>query len=347
MAEILGIGTTDMPFIRMNGSLSGLLRSALAGDLLQGPMKDPANWPEPMRKEWGADEGLAAGEEAKLKQEPHFRKIKQALDDFKPDFIVDWSKDHMESLKSYALPQYWIQAHEETQYKPFAGMANFGLENRFGEDPERVVTLKGHQAGALHLVRGLQDEGFDPTYSTEQLHPGGLTHTFAGVAVHLDWDKREFETPFVPFPIDPFGPRARRAEGLGPMEPGNPLPLSPKRAFALGRAVARVLKASPWRVALVAGTGWSHTQNTSWEKNWVHPHMEGDRKRYDEWASNRFDTWDNFTYEDLEEYGQWEHLCWIVLAGAMTELGAKVEYSDFQENWCFNSNWVNTIFSVA
>ena len=51
--------------------------------------------------------------------------------------------------------------------------------------------------------------------------------------------------------------------------------------------------------------------------------------------------------DELEEFGQWEMLCWIALAGAMTEIGAEVRHSDFQEGWIFNSNWVNTIFSVA
>lgn len=130
--------------------------------------------------------------------------------------------------------------------------------------------------------------------------------------------------------------------------PEMPMPLSPKCAFALGGAIARVLRAIPWKVVLVAGTGWSHTQNTNWGRNWVHPHMENDLMRYSEWSDSKFSNWgETFTYGKLEAYGQWEHLCWIVLAGAMTELGSKIVYSDFQQNWCFNSNWVNTIFSVV
>jgi len=31
----------------------------------------------------------------------------------------------------------------------------------------------------------------------------------------------------------------------------------------------------------------------------------------------------------------------------MTEVGAKVIHSDLEENWSYNSNWVNTIFSAA
>ena len=110
-------------------------------------------------------------------------------------------------------------------------MGDWGLVNRFGEDPDELVTLKGHQDGALYLVRGLQDEGFDPMHSTEQMRPARITHTFAGVAVHLDWDKREFDTPFIPMPIDPFGPRDRRPEGLA----GNAYAALTQVCFCIGR----------------------------------------------------------------------------------------------------------------
>lgn len=344
MAELLGLGITDFPFLRTSGSMAGVLKMALArGEHMKPEMKDPANWPAPMRAEWGEDEGLTASGPARERQVQNLKRIKAALDDFGPDFIIIWSKDHMESLKQFALPPYWIQAHDRVQTKPFSG----GAPNVFGEDPERVVTIEGHPQGAKYLIRGLQQAGLAPAYSLEALHPNGLTHTFQGGVVYLDWERREFQTPVVPFPIDPFGPRERLPEGMAPLQPDHLYPIPASRAFELGAATARILRASPWRVALVAATGWSHTQNTSWERGWVHPQMEGDRRRYEEWASNKFDTWHNFTYEELEEYGQWEHLCWIALAGAMTEAGAKVIFSDYQENWCFNSNWVNTIFSVA
>jgi hypothetical protein len=35
-----------------------------------------------------------------------------------------------------------------------------------------------------------------------------------------------------------------------------------------------------------------------------------------------------------------------MLAGAMSEIGAKVAWSDYAEYWAFNQNMVNTIFDV-
>ncbi|MDA1215313.1 MAG: hypothetical protein O2812_00375 [Chloroflexi bacterium] len=356
MAEILGIGTTDFPMLRETpGGMTGVLYSGLStGTHYKPETKDPKNWPEPMQKEWSDDFGRAAGIEKQQRQFEMLRKIRGTIDDFKPDFILIWSKDARESLGNYCIAPYVVQAHEEVQCRLFDGSIGaslFGLDkplgNAFGQDPERMATIKGHPVGALHLVRGLQDAGLNPTYSTEARHPNGLAHTFCGVVTHLDIDRFEFPYPVVPVSVNPFATRQRGSDGLAPLNPNDPKPISPKHAFDLGRATARILRASPWRVVLCAGVGWSHAQNTSWERQWVHPDMEGDRKFHEQWKNNQFDKWDQITAEDLEKTANWELVNWIALAGAMTELGAKVEFSDLQENWAFNSNWVNTIFSVA
>ncbi|HEY3115680.1 MAG TPA: hypothetical protein VGK54_02960 [Chloroflexota bacterium] len=346
MAELLGLGTTDQPYMRMiDPLLSSPLKGALKSERIRPELKDPKNWPAEMRELWGDDEGASGGRRARERQIPQFRKLRAALDDFQPDFILVWAKDGGESLKQFARPPFWIQAHTETHTKLYTSLGR--KENLFGEDADRLITIPGHPDGAKYLVRGLIEHGFDPTFSLEPMHEDGLAHTFKGVVFHLDWDKREFATPVVPVSVDPFGTRRRGQDGMSPLTSEDVLPISAERAFELGRATARVLRASPWRVALVAGTGWSHANNTSWERSWIHPDMESDRRRHDEWASNKFDRWGSFTYAELEEFGQWEMLCWIALAGAMSEIGAKVQHSDFQEGWIFNSNWVNTIFSVA
>ena len=346
MAEILGLGTTDFPLARMEDEFfTMILQQALKSEHMCPELRDPKNWPAAMQEEWGDDQGRSAGREAREYLVGQWRRLKAALDDFQPDFILVWSKDHLESLGRYAVPKYWIQAHEQVAIKPYT---QFGSpKNIFGEDPDKEVIVKGHPAGAKFLVRGLQVGGFDPTYSVEPMHPGGLAHTFVGLTTHLDWDRREFKTPIVPFPIDPFGPRLRLPEGMEPLPPGHPMPLTSQRAFDLGRATARVLHESPWRVAIVAGVAWSHTQNTSWERCWIHPDQEADKRRYQEWVNGEYASWRDWSFEDMEEHGQAEHLCWIALAGAMTELGAKLQYSDLRLQWTPPSEWVNSIFTVA
>lgn len=344
MAEILGIGTTDMPFLRTKGSMGGVLLNALQnGTHMRPEDKDPANWPEPMRREWDEDNGMAGGDLLREHQVPNMQRISKAVSDFRPDFQIVWCKDHMESFKNHLMPQYYLGAWETVNVKPFGGRSG----NQWDESPDRVVTLKGHPDGAKTIIRALQEANLGPAYSLESMHPNGLAHTHAGAIVHLDWDKRTFETPTIVIGVDPFGPRERGADGLSPLQPDHLYPIQPERAFEVGRVIGRTLRQSPWRVALCAATGWSHTQNTDWNKHWVHPHHEGDRKRYEEWKNNQFDKWaENFSHEDMEECGQWEHLCWIMLAGAMAEIGAKVAWSDYAEYWAFNQDMVNTIFEV-
>ena len=349
MGEILGLGTTDFPRLRaQDPNMNGPFKGTLNGKNLKEEMKDPKNWPAAMQAEWGDDEGLVTGQKARAHQIEQFEKLRGELDAFKPDFILAWSKDSRESLKNFSVPQFWIQAHDSLTAKVFQGPGGRESgETFFGQDFDREVDLPGHPEGARHLIRGLQEAGFDPAYATEAMHPTGLAHTFCGVVTHLDWGKWEFETPFVPFPIDPFGLRQRGPDGCEPLTEKTLPPITAQRAFDLGRNTARILKASPWKVALVAGVGWAHANNTSWEKSWVHPDIEADKVRYDEFAANKFDTWNKFTPEEFEEHGQWELLCWIALAGAMTELGAKIKWSDFEAHYIFNSVWVNCAFNVA
>jgi hypothetical protein len=166
--------------------------------------------------------------------------------------------------------------------------------------------------------------------------------------LHLDWDKRELKTPLVPFAGDPFGfLRTRNAEGLSPWIKENPRPLLPKEAFALGRAIARTYRESPWRVALIAGVDWSHANDSGWERERIHPDVQADLRRYEEWKANKFTSWaEDWTFEEMEEHAQWELLVTIILAGAMTELGSRMVSSDFQAGWTFNDNFVTTLFEA-
>src|SRR5438034_202291 len=118
MAELLGLGTTDQPYMRMIDSLlSSPLKGALKSERIRPELKDPKNWPAPMREWWGDDEGTSGGRRARERQIEQFRKLRAALDDFRPDFILIWAKDDGESLKQFARPAFWIQAHPETHTK--------------------------------------------------------------------------------------------------------------------------------------------------------------------------------------------------------------------------------------
>ena len=61
MGEILGLGMTHYP--PLNGrdeNMAYILRTVLRDPGLPERYRDPANWPEPMRREYGEDEGRAS-----------------------------------------------------------------------------------------------------------------------------------------------------------------------------------------------------------------------------------------------------------------------------------------------
>jgi len=128
-----------------------------------------------------------------------------------------------------------------------------------------------------------------------------------------------------------------RYADIVPPDAGDPPSPSPKRCFDLGAATARVLAASPWRVAVVASSSWSHAFliDAAWH---LQPDVERDRTFYDALRSEDYDMWRATTTADIEAAGQQEMLNWFCLLGAMSELGKKPTWTDFVETRVLNSN---------
>ncbi len=348
MSEILGLTLTHFPYMRLKPyHMTSVLTGNIGRGWLDKPhLKEPANWPPRMREEWGNDQGTTAGTKAQQHEIEQFRKVREALDEFNPELIVIFYRDLAENFKNFAKAPYWIHGHEQINLKLFQIFGN--RENYWEEDPDRIDTIKGSPEAAQLLTRKLQDAGLNPLLVPEPMAPLGLGHNALATILHLDWERREFKTPVLPVAIDPFGfLRTRNNEGMSPWNRDLPRPLLPREAFDLGRQIARVFKASCWRVALAAGTGWSHANDSGWEFERLHQDIEADQARYEEWRTNQFDRWgDSFNFEEMEQHAQWELLISIVIAGAMTEIGANVRYSDFYASTVLNSSWVTTIFEV-
>jgi hypothetical protein len=49
------------PLNGLDENMAGILRRVLADPGLPERYRDPASWPEPLRREWGSDGGKAAG----------------------------------------------------------------------------------------------------------------------------------------------------------------------------------------------------------------------------------------------------------------------------------------------
>jgi hypothetical protein len=89
------------------------------------------------------------------------------------------------------------------------------------------------------------------------------------------------------------GSTAHLTGGADPIAVDPPGP-NPSRCFDVGGTVARALADSPWRVALIASSSWSHAFLTA-KHHWLYPDVASDRARFDELATGNFSRWRNLT----------------------------------------------------
>lgn len=223
-------------------------------------------------------------------------------------------------------------------------------------EPGTSVAVIGCGGVGLSIIQGariagaLLEQGFDVAYAYEPLHHPGLPHAFMNTVLFLDYERRGFPHRVVPFQINCYGRRVIPAHGgmaslAEPLTPERLDPPSPssRRCFDLGAACARALAASPWRVAMIASSSWSHAFLT--EKNhYLHPDIPADRALYEALVRGDYGRWRDTPLRAVEDSGQQEMLNWFALVGAMAELGRKPDGTVFIETWVFNSNKCFAIF---
>jgi hypothetical protein len=225
--------------------------------------------------------------------------------------------------------------------------------NSWDEPPETTFHVKGHRAAGKFIASSLLGEGFDIAYAYKPLHAHGMGHAFVNSVLYMDWDRKGFPYPLVPITVNSYGRDLIRHRGT-PQTPTAAQKLSleadedppgpqPWRCFQLGAAVARAAARSPWNVALIASSSWSHSFLVA-KHGLMYPDVESDKRLYDAFVEGDWDQWRNVTIEEAEDRGHHELLNWFCLAGAMSELGRKPDYSVFQESWITNSDKVFAAF---
>ena len=158
----------------------------------------------------------------------------------------------------------------------------------------------------------------------------------------------------MPFAINCYGRKVVSQRGGVPafdkptaadndLDPPSP---SPWRLFDLGAATARILAESPYRVALLASSGWSHAFLTA-KNHYLYPDTPSDRRMYEHLRAGDYDAWRNYTTSAVEDSGQQEILNWMCLAGALSALERKPRETDFVDTWIFNSSKVFLIAPPA
>lgn len=348
MAEIMFAGVSHHPgFLYTDDHMADILRMHLKSDRVPAEVKDPATWPAEMAAEFGVDGSNATATATRHRANiiGAYRRVRQRLDEFKPDVIVLWGDDQYENFTEDLVPPFSVFIHDQFTFSPHARLRPWvqgESGNVWNEPADKTFVASGHPQAAKHLTRRLLEDGYALPYSYKPLHHEGLAHSFMNTLVYLDYDRSGFDIPVVPFHVNCYGSSFVRNKGGDTLnrpedaEPDPPAP-PPSLCFDIGAAAARIMRESPWRVAFIATSSWSHAFIT--EKNhYLYPDVEADTRRFEELSSGRFASWRDIDLADIEETGQHELLNWVCLAGAMTELGATPEVLDFSPSYIFNSS---------
>ncbi|MGH7048297.1 MAG: hypothetical protein ACREE2_18125 [Stellaceae bacterium] len=341
MGEILGLGVTHFPPLSgTDESMGRILKRVLDDPALPECYRHPAGWPAPMQEEYGSDQGLSAARRHREALVAGFRNARRVLDEFAPDLVVIWGDDQYENFKEDLIPPFSVLAYQSMTPKPWE---YYRASNAWGEPHDKVFEYSGHPEAGKYLAGKMIEAGFDVSYAYRPLHHQ-LGHAFLNTLLFLDYDRQGFPYPVLPFQVNCYGRRvvAQQAgvrslselPAEADLDPPSP---APWRCFDLGAACARIAKDSPYRVALIASSSWSHAFLTP--KNWLlYPDVPADRGLYDALVEADYAAWRERPLSAVEDSGQQEILNWMCLMGAMNALGRRPSETQFIETWIFNSS---------
>ncbi len=337
MSDILVVGITHYPPLAGKDEvMSWILKRMLQNPNLAEKYRQVTGWPAGMRAEWADDEGVSAARNHRNRLVSALRTTRKQIDAFHPDFILIWGDDQYENFREDVVPPYCVYAHESFEFGPPAN-------NVWNEPANKQFQVSGNVAAAKYLTTKLIEAGYDTAYSYKPLHHP-LGHAFANAVLYLDYDRKGFSHPIIPFTINCYGKRVIAQRGGLPMFENPPTEAqldppapTPQRLFDLGAATARILAEGPWRVVLMASSGWSHAFLTA-KNNFLYPDTPADRMLFEALRSGTYDTWRNYPAASVEESGQQEILNWMCLAGALAELKRKPANAEFIDTWIFNSS---------
>jgi hypothetical protein len=356
MGEILGLGTTHYPGLTgTDKGLSSIWQAIIKAPLIDEKWKDKSNWPDGMLDEVGNDMGLSAAGRYRERMWQNFRKQREILDDFDPDFVVIVADDQYENFKEDIIPPFCVYGLDDEFEQEVWSHGIMGTkDNYWGEPHDHKMTFHGHREGAKYLATGLLNRGVPMPYSYKMLHSPILAHGFNYTTLYLDFERRGFPYPIIPFHVNCYGSAVISARGAfshlfeetkidGLPDPPGP---NPAMCHEVGAKMAETLAESPYRCVIMASSSWSHCF-LSPNSGYVIPDFDSDRKMLDALKAGDYDTWRQRTIEETEAAGHHELLNWHVLVGAMDALDRRADVLDYVETFIFQSDKCFAVFPSA
>ena len=354
MGEVLGVGFTHYPPF-MGGkpeTYAGLLKGILRSPNVPEEAKDPKNWPAGMQDEWEHEVERAYDHQERHRQ--GFKKVRAAIDSFKPDAVFMFGDDQYENFKETIIPPFNIFCAPQFPSRPFRSE-----QNLWGVDPEETISYAGAADLAKEVANGFAERHYPIPYSytPQTLHfERGLSHAFVNGLTYLDWDHdNPWTYPTIPVAVNCYGQYVISNRGGSAniqdtrtdaekdplMDYPGPHGPSPKACFTVGEILMDILQERPGRYAIMASSGWSHAFLTT-KHNWLYPDREFDRARFEELKNGDQRNWANLTSDEIDDAGDGEFKNWICLAGAMKDRTPKI--IDYIETWIFNSEKCFAVF---
>src|SRR5258706_14451060 len=344
MGEVLGVGTTHVPYLmsapenllRFRKSLCGLAE-ALAGRKFVEP-------PEALA-EVGTDPESVAREHHRLHWQA-FAELRARIDALRPDAILLIGDDQAQAFLPGNLPPSAIYVGAEVDATPFhmtrmPGDAEY-VKRTWGVDPTHAYRWPCHAAAAIAIRDGLIRRGFDIA-STNDLASAhwqhGLPHAHANTQLFLR--NEDGRHPLIPLFVNCYGPDLAIFDPAARTDPTRaasyPAAPSSRRLYGMGEALREIVEASPYRVLVCPSSTWSHTWLTS----------RYDRMRMDVEGNTEIMRWlergeghrlRDYDSPELEANGDHELRNWIIAAGAMGSRKLEVTW--------YRASWVSTGFRV-
>jgi hypothetical protein len=113
--------------------------------------------------------------------------------------VVIWGDDQYENFKEDIIPPFCVLAYESIEHRPWAvpGCRTCGTSRRMRPSRTRATAPRRRSSPRA-------DEGFDVSYAYRPLH---RPLAFMNTLLFLDYDRRGFPYPVVPFPVNCYGRR--------------------------------------------------------------------------------------------------------------------------------------------
>jgi hypothetical protein len=352
MAEFLGLGLSHYPgFLYPDDRMSGRIKQVLSSKQVPAELRDVSNWPLPMRREWSDDEGLSFAKKHRAEFVDGVRRLRSALDDFRPDAVVIFGDDQYENFKEDIVPPFCVFIRDEFKTQPFIhGRFGYPEPNVWGIADDAVISTPGAPAVARTIATNLSKSGIPISYSYAGHHLAGLGHAFINTVLYLDYDQRGWDLPTVPIHVNAYGSEVVRnrgevahlfSEATDLPEPPAP---SPRVAFELGQRLVGALNDTPWRIAVVGSSSWSHAFLTK-KHSYLYPDVDADRLRFSQMQAGDYDALSRASGAELESSGQHELLNWMPLFGAMAQLKQKPVWSTLIESYTMNSSKAMVLYA--